>query len=527
MKKQQESLYRLLAAAAVLCAVYPPVTMANRLLGYGVLPGVGKSLVLIGIGLLGFAARRFLERTSLSGSVKGVLLFLLSLLAAGSACALTWGRRWYELLIAGGLACLLCCLGGALGGRKYSQILSETAFTALSIFFLVVSFTAWCAYAETPVWIAVCFYAVLAAVYGLIRNQENIERLTVSRHFTLDFLPERIRSYNFSLLVVLLAAMILLFVVAGLVAGPFDRAMDVIRNFVNISMHGQAGGTDYVDPILSGGGSQSNEAIEEGAPSALALLLAQSFQVIVYAGVIGLLIALILFNRDRIFELVSRIYRKIRNVLHSFAKQGTANSNRHIEEDVPDYVDVVQSVQAENGSMERGMDLYREWRRAYKRYLRMEDSGERYRMGYSLAVKGLALSGVQVQPSDTTLELADKSGEVLGDNRYRRATELYNGLYYGPEEYTPGNLQALDSTLQELRGLGKRKRPRAKRTAETAAQPEPFSPVAAARRQSMGDLYREPEKEKRSVLSVVLWVLAGAALVLFAISVIMSLKTKF
>ena len=526
MKPKYHSLYRLAASFAVLCAAYPPAAMTCRLLGYGAGAGVAAALVCVAIGLLGYGFRRLLERGLLSKAARGALIALAALLPAGAVCWAQWGRPWYQILIAGSAALLMFCAGAVLAGRAYHEILTESVFNTLSVFYVAVSLAAWIVYAETPIWITVLFYLALVTAYGLVRNQSNIEHLTVSRHFTLDYLPEKIRSYNFTLLILILAVILVLFVVAGFAAGPFDRAMNVLRDYVNTSMHGQAGGTDLIDPMLPGKEGPGPDEVVPDAPSAFALLLAQSVQIIIYAGIIGIFVALFLFNRDAILAFFYRIYQWIAAMGRGLrAKPASA---RQLEEDVPDYVDVVQTVAATEEELRSEEDEYREWRRAYRRYVRMADSDAKYRAGYSLARKGLALSGLEVRPSDTTLEVAGKSELVLEDDRYGRATTLYNAIYYGPEEYTPGNLRALDDTLQELRGLGKRRvkhRGKKRETAQAAAAEQTLSPAALARRQAMGDLYREPPKERKiTPLMIVLIAIAAVLVVLFAVSFFMSYK---
>lgn len=525
MKAKYHSLYRFAAAAAVLCAIYPPVAMTCRLLDYSNGICVMAALVYLAVGLLGYAFRRLLERGLFSRAARCALTGLAGLLPAGGICWAQWGRPWYQVLIAVLAALLLFCVGAALAGKEYHEILPESVFHVLTAFYLVVSVTAWVLYAETPIWLTVLFYLVLVIVYGLLRNQSNIEHLTVSRHFTLDYLPEKIRSYNLALLVVVLAVILVLFVVAGIAAGPFDRAMNVLRDYVNTSMHGQAGGTDLTDPLMPGGEGREPDEVVPETPSALALLVAQSIRMIIYAGIIGVFIALFLFNRDAILAFFYRIYQRIIAMGRSLRARPAAA--RQLEEDVPDYVDVVQTVSATEEDVHSEEDEFREWRRAYRRYARMEDSDEKYRTGFVLARRGLALSGLEVHPSDTTLEVAGKSELVFEDDRYGRATLLYNAITYGPEEYTPGNLRALNETLLELKGLGKRrgKHRGKKQEAKQAEAPQALSPAALARRQAMGDLYREPPKERKiTPLMVVLVVIAVVMVTIFIVSFVMSYR---
>lgn len=497
MKRNLHELYRFLAVAAVLCTAYPLFAMIAGAAGYAPLAGAVASLVGIGVGLIGCGFRQLLVHFKRSGLLHISLMLATACLLAVGAFLLLRGEpqvvRWLGAIGAAG--CFLA--GTALGSRSYGEILTESVFRVLTVGYLVLSLCVWLIRLEPPVWITVLFYVGLVVVYGLLHNQSNIERLTVNRRFTLDFLPERIRSYNVLLLLLFFVFFVAVFLLSCFAIPAFTRAAEAVRDFIYLLM-GLPGEWRPDNNMAPPPENVVREVLNDEPPLLLRL--------VIYGFYLAVVLTAVLLLGKRLFVAGRGL----------FTRKGVT---RRIEKDSPDYVDVVQTVTASEGKKELPDDA-RRWHRDYRRYLRMRDCEEKYRWGYSLAVRGLALSGLEVRPSDTPLELADKSNPLLPSDRYGRSTELYNLIRYGqPGTYVPGRTAILDEALRELYSLGRRRAGR-RRSAPTAEQHLP-TPAERARRMGEGDSQRpEPERRRLSTTTVMLLVFLAFCLLLLLFNLI-------
>jgi hypothetical protein len=101
-----------------------------------------------------------------------------------------------------------------------------------------------------------------------------------------------------------------------------------------------------------------------------------------------------------------------------------------------DYVSEVKSVRFSK----------RTFRKDYRRYLKLENSSETFRFGYSVLIYGLNVLGYEIQPFESVTEISSRL-EVVDSNELLK---VYLSVRYGESLPTVEDREVLNSVLKAV-----------------------------------------------------------------------------
>ena len=344
------------------------------------------------------------------------------------------------------------CIGSALHFRSYDEIMSRKnlyiifAFNggALLIFFFS-GLDAAVRYA--PVFAAVLLGGILLQLFSL--NQGGMDAMMRLRRHRPDQLPHKIRSYNFRL-VLLLVVLLLLGVLmyqplAGLVQAAGNGLLWTIRTIVRFLSSLGGEDNDDIPPVQSEPPKEDinmDMLIPDGEANPV-------WDMLMFLSILLLVLVLIL-NGGKIMRklvaLLRRVFRRLSDWLHRSRKR----ADTQITDEYTDVDEEISAVEEAPLLKEAPPQPWLTWKLAYQRYRLMTASEERLRTGYRLAMEWLRIQKVPLQPSLTTLEIAQAADEALNFVPMRAATAQYNLLRYGDRSYDLCDQAELDQLLSEM-----------------------------------------------------------------------------
>lgn len=319
------------------------------------------------------------------GIATGITAALLRIIQ--SAAALGFGyasakREWHNVLHAKSLAACAAANAAALLICDYLDLSVQT-------------------------WLVLLLFLCLFGLYFLVKNQFNLESLTTNRRYSMADLPKKIRSYNLSLLGMLLgmaAVCILLFQLAA----PFlelDR-LNPVKQPEQTTQSAVTSEEDIHEYTPQPDIRDQLDAQQNLPPEVTAFL-----------------------SRFLTFALIAIAVICILVLIYLILHREPPDKRIKTEED---YVDIATSISQKKEKKAAALpDEKKQWRREYRAYCHAEASPERFHTGYLLAIRGLRLAGLPLLLSDTANEIDQKATPELQEDSYHEATLLYNAVTYG------------------------------------------------------------------------------------------------
>lgn len=290
--------------------------------------------------------------------------------------------------------------------------------------------------------------------YALCRNQANIDYNMERRRHRLELLPQKIRLYNFRLMLGILLAVLILFLLRGQVAAGlralgwglatvfawiFFLLVKLVEFFhkEDTPSVGQEGMADILAPFQN----MPYESVSD---------------IWIYVALV-LIIGLLLWWKHRaILNLLATLFRRIAAFLRSLFIFNGFGPSLAGDEESPYYTDEVVSLSPEQ-ARERQLSRRsraREWKRAYARCQRLpeetpEEREEKLRSGYRLILQYLDLHGCY-EKGDTVHELGARAAALPGMAGYPAAADSYDTVRYGGQLPAAGDLLGVQRVLAEM-----------------------------------------------------------------------------
>lgn len=440
MKAYVSSCLRLFVCLLIFSAVYPVMALLNgafsrngSFIEYGAAIGFGMAVFYLRDLLIKRCAPAFFTFFApilliLSGSVCSAVYFFNH--TPSPHCILA-------AIVFGILALLTGIFAFHMSGRLIGDMLSTGIIALITgvdlIAFLFISGFSFPFYG----WISMLDYFLLCSIRFVLYNQNNLEEITASRHYSFADLPQKIRSYNFKLVVRLIAlitaAFLLLLNAKSILSWLFAKISEFLKYILLAVLSALPENENTVIEEIQGGMQGGMDFTELGPPTETWLIwkiLEKLSYVLVFCGGIALLIYLI--YRICKWKIPRKTYEKN-----------------------PEYEDSEQLLDTKKRSGRKHNYNRRRWNKDYSAYRKMKDGEEKFHIGYLLAVRGLQLSGLPLQCSDTPCEIDSKSKTFLKEDEYHLATNKYNLMFYAENQYSAEALKQMDEALQEISELKK------------------------------------------------------------------------
>ena len=428
--------------------VYPLCYLAWFLRGE---PSDAKALLaMAGAAVCGFAGaglRLLFERKRLLGLFSEIALLLFALLCAAGAFILAGGEPLPGLLVA--LACLAACvIGERLVLLPYDAVTSRTyLLTGIGVY-------AGCAVlmylAERLTTLSGGGYLSLAAllfvflsIHEAAANQAQIDFLMQRRSHRMDQLPSRIRRYNLTLVVLILAVILCGLLFYRQVGAGLSFLLETLRQLVSLifrfftflySLIPKSEGTEEEIPAAEQGDFPfPAEETQTANTDWITYLLIAGF------------IALIVWKRRAIAQALRSAVAALLAWLRSLF---TVRRRTREEPEEDGYYDEVEELARESG----GFRLFapsaaRLWKREWSALRKTPDSTEKLRQSYALLARGLTLLGVRTEPCDTPAELLRRAERALSGTEAEAAFSGYERVRYDDRDASAEELGAMQSLL--------------------------------------------------------------------------------
>lgn len=426
-----------MACFGVLLLSYPTILILDSLAGNLMRTILLDSLVFMGMGLLVYTSRRLaFIRFSRRKFVRVMLLLVTVVVSLSTITVVFLSRKWYEQVVAFFLCGILLLIMTRFGRKAYYIIFSEQTFFNGSAYFLITTLILWWIQTGNASWTLIPCYIIFMSMYQLLHNRYNMENLMLRRGYAVGALPEKIRIYNMFLLLGTGLGLTLLWAV---LRKPFllltDWVGEQAKKIVPFLIP---------KPYERHSMSQSQSEFFGEADGGMEALLADPKSTSIFMNVF-LCIAVVAF-----FILVLWVYRD--SIATIFQKKRTF-LKRQTKEENAEYINIEESLskkdnlRANNVSQEN----YRTWKRLYRQFCKMENTTERFRLGYALIVSGIQLKGISVACSDTTYEILEKAKQKVNDEAYFSVTNCYNQVRYGEFKVTEEAFLQLSQILKQMR----------------------------------------------------------------------------
>ncbi len=449
--------------AAVLCFLFPLVSIYAILAGvFGdgaydsvLVPVLVAFLLAGGIGLCcgAFPVARLRRKNGrFSVLLSNILLLFVAIAcaAAGFAAAM-WllplpsGNSYlYMGAVAVGcfISVLLCC---RIWEWDYDNILTRYYLIFLMIADVLCCFLCWIFRKPLEYSVLSLTFLTSACVYAAAKNQGNIDYLMTNRsNRSTSILPKRMRWYSFSLVALIFVCIFGGYFLRKPIAALFNGILQLFKTlFVGLIRLLPSDSGEYTESDTPTQMSPQDMGLpmDEGGSSPLWSIIGVLL--------IFLIIGLIIYYRREIWNAIRSIAAKIRDAalsffLHSRTPSALADVNQYFE-------DNVEEVSRDPGSFwkqQRPYDIHR-FKKDYRAFRKMNDSPEKYREGYRLAMLLLLLKKKPIIPADTPVEILHKAGNILPPDLFACVTESYCQVRYGDAFPSESQMSELTSLLSE------------------------------------------------------------------------------
>ncbi len=436
MKNYSINILKYASSFASLLVLYPFVLIINGLLGYDSTGALLKSILIIAIGYSGYILGLLAIKLNRNLFLK-IICFITALILPISSVYYFMKNKIIEMIIFMLLAEIVSIIGLKLSNQNYSIILSNNRYFYISITYLISIFFLWIFKIPIPIINIIICYLFMTIVYGFAHNRANIEEMMTRRKYPLSFLPEKITSYNTRLLGIYFACILLgmslikpLVLVYKYIANAFKLFMiHIIEVWLSSIIKTPLDLKDYM-----GGGGGGDEPQPPPPPPKIPPLKPTTKEMIIICVISAILLTVFfLIFKDVILKLLfSRSEKKRKEKM----------------EQTNDYTDIDELVEKPfKQKFIKDKNKIKQWKKDYQSYLHMIDGVDKFKFGFSLAVKGLDLKGIPIAESDTTIEILQKSKSVLKGEHYGDATYSYNDIKYGNNEFYQKDIENLNQSL--------------------------------------------------------------------------------
>lgn len=432
--KQRTLLLKLLAAVGFFMLVFPISSFACGIIG----GGVKDELIFFGVNFVVYMLSFILSAILYDKThIKVFLTKAAGIAVAAAACfvSLLLPITYLPFKVIMAMFIVLSgTLGTILSSFDYDNLFNSKIFMAQIITYSVVFIPIW----MFSHWFTIHYSYSLSVVFLLaaviirwiIINQTAIDNATTSRHYSIKSLPKKIYKFNTLLVILLFCCVLILSAITVPVGSFIDNKISSFTSMIENYDNGQ-------DVVLF---DDFKEDKNESKKDQISMdQIVGETDTTDYTGIINiifttafsaLIFALIFFGTVRFSK--SKRFAK---------KQSVTND---------DYTDTVGQAYVDGNN--QGDDMIynkRKFKAAYKKYLRMENSPEKYHFGYRLAVSGLGLCGVKVSKSDTPNEIL-QNVSLDKFTQYDKATGSFNMFEYGKRKYLSESEAALTESLKQI-----------------------------------------------------------------------------
>lgn len=376
----------------------------------------------------------------INGCIWGITL----LLCLAGIFAAPYPTQFSRILL--GLALGGCFFGGArLVFHPLEHLAHAYVFVGLCIWNCFSGFLIYLNGAELPFLPMVLLFAGNAALFALIHNRDAMERMLSGRDGDTWELPTEIRRSNGKLMGILCGTGLVLV----LCSRPLARAMRWLWRWFYT-------GCFYALRWLLSLGSTSDAAdMPESANETLMQLPQNStsgwVRLVIELVLLAAALALVIWKRHEIGEAILSAWLSLRQWFRAHLQKNHAAREEQTGDAYCDYVEDLlwHEKPAANTIALHGSHS---WKKAYRRYHKLSQGAERFRLGYALLLAKLPEDAAR--PSDSPAEIFASLRVTFAEqehtlSQWETVTNAYNALRYGDVLPEKEAILAMDLLLKQ------------------------------------------------------------------------------
>lgn len=432
-----------LLITALTAALYPLSMLLSAWSGKSSLFSAGMTGVLLLCTWLGtlhilLIRRQYRKKTRLvNGSLWAmtVLLFFLCCFFA------PYPSRMVQVVY--GIAAGGCYYGAArLVFHPLEHLTHPYVFAGLCIWDVFTGVLLYLCHSDTTILPVVLIFAVNAALFALVHNENAMDRMLSGRGEEIWEMPQEIRRSNTKQMILLCLIGLMLVCCYR----PLASLMQWLWRWI------YTGSWYAIRWLLSLGGTSEELELPEDTPEQLMTLPQNTTSVwiriaIEFVFVIGVL-ALVIWKRHEIGNALVQGWRALRHWIASHLGKYDPLPEESESGAYYDFVEDLLNVE-KSLSVKPSLHTRSSWNRAYRRYRHMPPDAARYRFGYALALAKLPED--TAKPSDSPEEiLAHLHESGLANDRWEAVTQGYNLVRYGEMQPDSNAFAVLDAILKQM-----------------------------------------------------------------------------
>ncbi len=331
--------------------------------------------------------------------------------------------------------------------RSYEDVIGRVMITISVVSGLAVAASCWMLSLDYQVELLALYVVIALSLYGVIRNQYQIDYMMERRRHRLKDLPQKIRSYNLKLLIVILVVVLIGFGLRSWIVMEINWVLLFLRDCLLALMQligwlfrfGEEETT--IEPPADDQGVFSMPAAEEGTTF--------PFQIIF----IIVIVALLIYYRKFIIDWVSERLQRLIEVIREQIYRVPINRKREIEQNeyYSDKIETISSIVVEKRHLRNNRYTLRHWKREYNSYQKMPQGAERFDFGYGLMIRYFILKDVSIKSFETPMEIVCKEALRSFPVNKHQLTEYYYLLHYSKQKKLDKlSFEQLDQMLTQL-----------------------------------------------------------------------------
>ena len=336
-------------------------------------------------------------------------------------------------------------------GRAYQDIIDKKMVVAYCIESMVAVIAFWAMKATYSRLVLVWGLFYLICCYALCQNQSNIDFMMARRKHKLEHLPDRVRGRSLKMTLVIIGIGLVCVLLAPQLGWVLEQLLNGLKYLLSLVVR-------FIAWLIPD--SEPSESVEEtitqqqGDMGGFGEASEGSpwWDYIMWPLMIALACWLIYTYRDDIMRWAVTFWRSLRRKIKGalFSVPARAGLMADGEGEYEDEVVELEAAELDEDGTQDKFKL-RKWKKAVKLWRAENDSPQKYRDGYRLALDWLKWKNVPILPSDTPLAILEKAKTTLPQSDWDAVTEWYNLIRYGePASFPAQSMAVIDRTLSGM-----------------------------------------------------------------------------
>jgi hypothetical protein len=305
-------------------------------------------------------------------------------------------------------------------------------FMTVCLLYLAVTFMGWQSEIETNRVLNLIFFVGFCVAFAMFKNRSRLDYLVSRRSQGLDSLPKGIYKYNRKLTLILCVIGVPFVVFAKKLGSSIYGIFLALLNGVVLFVK-------WFSSLFKSDTVNTEETYTPTDTTPYVQDRSEIFNDVATVVVVGLLVFIIYYYHEDIIRGVRDLFRDLKRQLSSLvgkSKQSEDVLTMPSNDGYTDYVSEVKSVRFSK----------RTFRKDYRHYLKLENSSETFRFGYSVLIYGLNVLGYEIQPFESVTEISSRL-EVVDSNELLK---VYLSVRYGESLPTVEDREVLNSVLKAV-----------------------------------------------------------------------------